>query len=112
MELQQVTHIDNVRLSDDGTRVVYIDQTQLPNRTIYKETNKAEELFRAIYELQVRGAPCIGIFAAYALYVLALQIPHEEFEKNKANDWYFNSEEMIKYGIVDSIINDFSDICI
>lgn len=39
-------------------------------------------------------------------------IPHEEFEKNKANDWYFNSEEMIKYGIVDSIINDFSDICI
>ena len=22
MELQQVTHIDNVRLSDDGTRVV------------------------------------------------------------------------------------------
>ena len=80
MELQQVTHIDNVRLSDDGTRVVYIDQTQLPNRTIYKETNKAEELFRAIYELQVRGAPCIGIFAAYALYVLALQIPHEEFE--------------------------------
>ena len=79
MELQQVTHIDNVRLSDDGTRVVYIDQTQLPNRTIYKETNKAEELYQAIYELQVRGAPCIGIFAAYALYVLALQIPHEEF---------------------------------
>ena len=32
-EIKKVTHIDNVRLSDDGKSVVIIDQTQLPNRT-------------------------------------------------------------------------------
>ena len=34
-ELKQVTHIDNVRLGDDEQSVVIIDQTQLPNRTVY-----------------------------------------------------------------------------
>lgn len=34
-ELKQVTHIDNVRLGEDEKSVVIIDQTQLPNRTVY-----------------------------------------------------------------------------
>ena len=73
-ELHQVTHIDNVRLSGDGTAVVIIDQTQLPNRTVYLTLRTAEELFDAIRTLKVRGAPAIGICAGYALYVLAQQI--------------------------------------
>ena len=34
-DLKQVTHIDNVRLGDDGTSVIIIDQTLLPGRTEY-----------------------------------------------------------------------------
>lgn len=73
MELKQVTHIDNVRLSDDGRAVRILDQSLLPNETIYLELQTPEELYEAIATLRVRGAPAIGIFAGYALYVLALQ---------------------------------------
>lgn len=73
MELKQVTHIDNVRLSDDGQAVRILDQSLLPNETIYLELQTPEELYEAIATLRVRGAPAIGIFAGYALYVLSLQ---------------------------------------
>ena len=73
MELKQVTHIDNVRLSDNGQAVRILDQSLLPNETIYLELQTPEELYEAIATLRVRGAPAIGIFAGYALYVLALQ---------------------------------------
>lgn len=73
MELKQVTHIDNVRLSDDGRAVRILDQSLLPNETIYLELQTPEELYEAIATLRVRGAPAIGIFAGYALYVLSLQ---------------------------------------
>ena len=73
MELKQVTHIDNVRLSDDGRAVRILDQSLLPNETIYLELQTPEELYEAIATLRVRGAPAIGIFAGYALYVLAFQ---------------------------------------
>ena len=73
MELKQVTHIDNVRLSDDGRAVRILDQSLLPNETTYLELQTPEELYKAIATLRVRGAPAIGIFAGYALYVLALQ---------------------------------------
>ena len=58
---------DHVHLSDDGTAVVILDQTQLPNRTQYLTLRTAQEMYDAIQSLQVRGAPCIGICAAYDL---------------------------------------------
>ena len=72
-QLQQVTHIDNVRLGDDGKSVVIIDQTQLPNRTVYLTLRTPEEMYNAIKLLQVRGAPAIGICAGYGIYALACQ---------------------------------------
>jgi methylthioribose-1-phosphate isomerase len=70
----------NIRLSDDGASVVIIDQTLLPNETKYLTLNTAEELYEAIHSLRVRGAPAIGIFAAYALYILARQIKTDDYE--------------------------------
>ena len=48
---------DHVHLSDDGTAVVILDQTQLPNRTQYLTLRTAREMYDAIQSLQVRGAP-------------------------------------------------------
>jgi len=70
----------NIRLSDDGTAVRILDQTLLPGEEKYIELDSAEAMFEAIYALRVRGAPAIGIFAAYALYVLARQIKTESYE--------------------------------
>ncbi len=80
MDLTKVTHIDNVRLSDDERKVRIIDQTLLPNKTEYLELEKLEDLYEAILKLRVRGAPAIGIFAGYAMYVLSLQSKSESFD--------------------------------
>ena len=78
--IREVTHIDNVRLSDDGKSVVIIDQSRLPNHTDYLTLGTAEQLFEAIHQLRVRGAPAIGICAGYGIYVLALQIGEDSYE--------------------------------
>lgn len=72
-EIKQVTHIDNVRLGEDERSVVIIDQSQLPNRTVYLTLRTPEEMYNAIKLLQVRGAPAIGICAGYSMYALARQ---------------------------------------
>lgn len=37
-------------------------------------------------------------------------IPAEDFEENKANDWYFTPEQMVKYGIVDKVLTSIDEI--
>ncbi|NLA85722.1 MAG: S-methyl-5-thioribose-1-phosphate isomerase, partial [Clostridiales bacterium] len=88
MSIENVTHIDNIRLSDDGA-VVILDQSLLPNETKYLTLRSREALFEAISTLRVRGAPAIGIFAAYAVFVLSNQTKaasfdafYSEFSKN------------------------------
>ncbi len=76
---------DNVRLSDDGTRVRIIDQTELPNRTVYLELETAEQVYEAIAKLRVRGAPAIGICAAYGMYVISLGLPADSYRTFYAN---------------------------
>ena len=66
--------IDSVVLSRDRNSVVILDQTQLPNRTEFINLRTAEEMYEAIKDLKVRGAPAIGICAAYCLSVLAKKI--------------------------------------
>ena len=78
--IRNVTHMDNVKLSEDGRSVVIIDQTQLPNRMEYITLSTAKEIWDAIYLLQVRGAPALGICAGYGIYCLALQIESREYE--------------------------------
>jgi methylthioribose-1-phosphate isomerase len=76
--------IENVRLSDDGAAVVILDQTLLPNDTVFLRLSGADELREAIVALRVRGAPAIGIFAAYALYVLARQVSSSGYDAFRA----------------------------
>jgi len=71
--------MQNIILSDDENSVVILDQTQLPNRTEFIRISTADEMFDAIKDLKVRGAPAIGIFAAYGLYVLAGQTKKEDY---------------------------------
>jgi len=70
----------NIRFSDDGSAVEIIDQTLLPNETRFLELSEADKLHEAIVSLRVRGAPAIGIFAAFALYVLARESKASDHE--------------------------------
>ena len=49
-----------------------LDQRRLPAEVVIEPQRSVEDVFRAIHELRVRGAPAIGIAAAYGLAV-ALQ---------------------------------------
>ncbi|MBQ8159196.1 MAG: S-methyl-5-thioribose-1-phosphate isomerase [Clostridia bacterium] len=62
----------SVHLTEDG-QLEILDQTQLPGREVYLRPGTAEEMYGAIRTLAVRGAPAIGIFAGYCMYVLAKQ---------------------------------------
>lgn len=50
-------------------KLYILDQTLLPREEIYVELTSKEEVFDAIKRLQVRGAPAIGVAAAYGAYV-------------------------------------------
>lgn len=51
----------------DNNAVVILDQNQLPGKLIYERCEKHEEVAEAIRLLKVRGAPLIGVTAAYGL---------------------------------------------
>ncbi|MFA5536129.1 MAG: S-methyl-5-thioribose-1-phosphate isomerase [Bacillota bacterium] len=53
----------------DQDRLILLDQTKLPLETIFIEVNTIEEAWTAIKKLIVRGAPAIGIAAAFGLYL-------------------------------------------
>ena len=64
----------NVRLGEGDGSVVLLDQSQLPNRVEYRTVTQLPDMVEAIQSLRVRGAPAIGIFSGYCLYVLARQL--------------------------------------
>lgn len=71
---------DTVRLDDENNAVVIIDQTKLPGKIEIISLHTAQEIWDAIYLLQVRGAPAIGVAAAYGIYVLAKQMDTEDYD--------------------------------
>lgn len=69
----------HVGLTEDGRRVRILDQSQLPNREVYLELDSLDGMIEAIVALRVRGAPAIGIFAGYGMYVLAQSLSGDGF---------------------------------
>ena len=54
---------------DENGHLVLLDQTRLPVETAYLECRTAEEVWEAIRRLCVRGAPAIGVAAAFGVVV-------------------------------------------
>ncbi len=54
--------------------VLLIDQTRLPNEYAVVEINRSEDMAEAIITMIVRGAPAIGVAAAYGMYLGAREI--------------------------------------
>ena len=78
--LKELEDVDNIKLSKDKRAVIIIDQTKLPGITEYLTLTTVEEFYEAILKLRVRGAPAIGICAAYGMYCLAQTIDTTEYE--------------------------------
>lgn len=72
--------IQSVKLNDEKDTLVVLDQTVLPERETYLDLTTVEGVWDAIYELKVRGAPAIGIAAAYGVYLAVKQEGEEDRE--------------------------------
>ena len=57
---------------EDG-KVFLIDQTKLPVELDVREIGTAEQMWDAIKRLVVRGAPAIGLAAAFGVYLGAVR---------------------------------------
>jgi methylthioribose-1-phosphate isomerase len=57
-----------------GFKLLILDQTKLPQREVYLELTRYQQVAMAIKELKVRGAPAIGVAAAYGIVLGALEI--------------------------------------
>ena len=68
---------ETVDLDIETDELVIIDQTLLPGKTEIIRLKTAQEIWDAIYLLKVRGAPAIGVAAAFGIYILAKQIAVE-----------------------------------
>ncbi|NNE38769.1 MAG: S-methyl-5-thioribose-1-phosphate isomerase, partial [Gammaproteobacteria bacterium] len=62
--------------------LVLLDQRQLPHNECLLRISRCDDVARAISDMVVRGAPAIGIAAAYG-YVLALN----EIYPHHPQDW-------------------------
>ena len=57
----------------ENNSVVFIDQTKLPNKLVYVRCKNYKEVADVIRKLVVRGAPAIGVSAAFGIALAAQQ---------------------------------------
>ncbi|MCM1387313.1 MAG: S-methyl-5-thioribose-1-phosphate isomerase [Bacillus sp. (in: Bacteria)] len=80
MSQKNIMDYETVALDDDNSAIIIIDQTKLPGATELISLRTGEEIWEAIYLLKVRGAPAIGVTAAFGIYLLAKQIMTEDYD--------------------------------
>jgi len=72
--------IETIRWAGRSVRI--IDQTKLPGELVYIDCKDVETLARCIEQMKIRGAPALGIAAAYGLVLGVLDAGSgAEFEK-------------------------------
>lgn len=77
--------IETVAFDELENTLVLLDQTQLPNRVVLLRLTSQREIREAIRQLKVRGAPAIGVTAAYGIYLAALEFKGENVSSFKAH---------------------------
>jgi methylthioribose-1-phosphate isomerase len=65
--------------------LILLDQTILPNEVKYENYTTAESVWEAIQVMKVRGAPAIGVSAAYGLYLGVKDLP--EGDSDAFQEW-------------------------
>lgn len=90
-----VMSYETVELDEAEGAIIIPDQTKLPGEVKFIHLKELQDMWQAIYLLQVRGAPAIGVFAAFALYLVAKDINADTWDNffapfHKAKE-YLNS---------------------
>ncbi|MGB2804972.1 MAG: S-methyl-5-thioribose-1-phosphate isomerase [Candidatus Zixiibacteriota bacterium] len=78
MSLSDKLRFKTLEWAGDHLRI--LDQTRLPEETVYLACRTVDEIASAIKDLKVRGAPAIGIAAAFGV---AVGLLNREFQSRK-----------------------------
>ena len=84
------SNLTTIWVDKNDQQIKIIDQRLLPHKLSIVTLNSVKEVEFAIREMQVRGAPLIGVTAAFGVYLAALEDPSIEFI-NKAGDFLIQS---------------------
>ena len=79
--MKSILDYETVSLIDEDDALEIIDQTLLPGKTEIIRLHTAKEIWDAIYLLQVRGAPAIGVSAGMGLYLLMKHSKARSYEE-------------------------------
>lgn len=77
---KNIMSYETVALDDEKSALVIIDQTQLPCKVEILTLTEQKDIWNAIYLLQVRGAPAIGVAAAIGIYLAAKSIAADSYD--------------------------------
>jgi methylthioribose-1-phosphate isomerase len=72
-----------------GSAARLLDQTRLPAETVYVDITDERQMWDAIKRLVIRGAPAIGVAAAFGVYLGVQRSPDDTFA--------FRLDEVCKY---------------
>jgi len=72
-------NIETITFENNTLKI--IDQTTLPERLEFVELSTLDKVYESIINLQVRGAPAIGIVAGYGFYLHVLNL----YNRNELN---------------------------
>ncbi|KPK68621.1 hypothetical protein AMJ87_11620 [candidate division WOR_3 bacterium SM23_60] len=70
-----------IEFKKDKNEIVILDQTKLPDAETYITLRTVEDVYRAMKIMQVRGAPLIGVTAAYGLVLAGKKSSRNDVEK-------------------------------
>lgn len=92
---KNIMSFETVDLDDADSALVILDQTKLPYEVEVLHLHTQKEIWTAIYLLQVRGAPAIGVAAGFGAYLAAKEMEAADYaefaEKFHAAKEYLNS---------------------
>ncbi|MFA5928363.1 MAG: S-methyl-5-thioribose-1-phosphate isomerase [Candidatus Margulisiibacteriota bacterium] len=63
--------------------ILTIDQTRLPEKLVYVELDSSKTVYTAIKDMIVRGAPAIGIAAAFGMALAARELARNSLSSHK-----------------------------
>ena len=77
----QGKHYQTLWVNDNEPKTIQvIDQRKIPFRFEFMDLKTVDDVFFAIREMVVRGAPLIGVTAAYGMYLALLESDGQNFE--------------------------------
>jgi methylthioribose-1-phosphate isomerase len=76
--MMKSTELQSIWYSELNRKVSIIDQRRLPHQLLIEEIDNLEQMCEAIREMHLRGAPLIGVAAAYGMYLCCREAQHSD----------------------------------